>query len=124
MTSKEARQLLLERISEDSEFYKTLKRSDTGEEEEDQENDGYGGDDGMVCYDEIDSSKTVNAAISDILRCTPADSLAEIYADDDVGVSSESDTEGRGTGDNLDMYIGAEFSTCDATEGWMEWNSK
>ena len=62
LTSKEARQLLLERISEDSEFYKTLKRSDIGEEEEDQENDGYGGDDGMVCYDEIDSSKTVNVS--------------------------------------------------------------
>jgi len=119
---QEAWQLLLRRISVDLEFYKSLERSDPGEEE-DQENNGYDND-RMVCYDEIDSSKTINAEITEILRRTPADSLAEIYADDDGGVSSESDTEGKGTGDNLDEYTGAEFSTCGATEGWMEWNSK
>ena len=122
LTSKEARKHLLKRISEDQKFYKSLDRFDPGEE--DQDDGDTDGDNQVVHYDEVDSSKTIDAAIKDVLRCTPTGSLTEIYADDNSGLSSESDSENRGTGANLDMYTGAEFSTCNATEGWMEWDSK
>ena len=78
----------------------------------------------LVCYDEIDSPKTINEVIKDVIDCTPADRLADIYTDGDSGLLSESDTEGRGAGTNLDMYIGHEFSTHNATDGWMELDSK
>jgi len=123
LTSKEARKLLFQRISEDQKFYKSLNRFDPGEEE-DQDNDDANGDNQVVHYDEIDSSKTIDAAIEDVLKRTPTGCLAEIYADIDDGSPSESDSEDRGTGNNLDIYTGVEFSTCNATEGWMEWNSK
>ena len=87
-----------------------------GEEEEDnEENDSGGendGDNGMVCYDETDSSRTNDAEIAEVIGSTPADCLAEIYADEENGSLSESDPEDRGTGAN--MYTG----------GWMKWNSK
>lgn len=67
---------------------------------------------------------TIDAATADVLSRTPAGCLAEIYADDNSGLSSESDSEDRGTGTNLDMYTGVKFSTYNATRGWMEWNSK
>jgi hypothetical protein len=121
LASKEARKLLLERISKDTEFFNSLKVSDEGEQEDQDDDDD---DNGMVSYDEIDSSKTINAAITDIIKRTPADCLVDIYADEDDGLSSESDTEDKGTGANLDMYTGHEFSTQNATGRWMEWNSK
>ena len=128
MTSKEARQLLLERISTDKEFYRSLKGKDKGEEEENNgQDDGDerdGGDDRTVYYDETDSSKTVGEAVADVIKCTPAESLGAIYADEDSGSSSESDTEDRGVGANLDMYTGEKFSSQDTPGGWMEWNSK
>ena len=123
LTSKETHWLLLEQISTDQEFYKSLKVSDRGEEE-DHENNDDNSNDGVVQYDGIDSSNTIDSVIGDILRCTPAGSLAEIYADEDDELLSESDTEDRGTGVNLDMYIGHEFLTHNATRGWMDWNSK
>jgi hypothetical protein len=128
LTNKEARQLLFERIGTDKEFYKSLKGQDKGEEEEngdeDDSDNGDDCDDGMVYYDGIDSSNTIGAAIKDVIKHTPANCLAEIYADEDSGVSSESSTEDRGTGDNLDMYTGNKLLTQSAEGGWMEWNSK
>jgi hypothetical protein len=123
LTSKEAHHLLLERISTDQEFYKSLKGSDEGGEEDQDDNDNDG-DNKTVHYDEIDSSKTINEAIADVIKRAPADCLADIYVDKDDGLSGESDAEDRGTGTNLDMYTGHEFSTRNATGGWMEWNSK
>ena len=123
LTSKEGRALLLKRISEDREFYQSLERFDPGEEE-DQDTNATGGDNGIVWYDDIDSSKTIDAVIGEVLKRNPAYSLAEVYADGDGGLSSESDAEDRGTGGNLDKYTGAEFSTCNATGEWMGWNSK
>ena len=52
----------------------------------------------LVCYDEINSSKTINEVIKDVIDCTPADHLADIYTDGDSGQLSESDTEDRGPG--------------------------
>ena len=124
MASKEAHQLLLERVSTDQKFYKSLRRSDKGVEEDQDNNSDNDSDDMVVCYDEIDSSKTIDAAIADVFECTPADCLADIYADEGDRLSDESDTEDRGTGANLDIYTGHEFSTHNATGGWMEWDSK
>ena len=124
MTSKEARQLLFERVSSDQEFYRSLRRSDEGAEEDQDDNSDNSSDDGVVCYDEIDSSKTIDTAIADVIESTPADCLAEIYAYEGDRLLDESDTEDKGTGVNLDIYTGHEFSTCNATGEWMEWNSK
>ena len=124
LASKEARQLLLEWISGDREFYKSLNRSGEGEEE-DQDDDGDDNSNNeMVPYDEIDSSKTIDEAITDVLNRTPPSSLADIYADEDDRLLNESDTEDRGTGANLNKYTVHDFSTRNATGGWMEWNSK
>jgi hypothetical protein len=125
LTSKEARQLLLERIGTDKEFYRSLKGEDKGEEEEDNDDDNEDdSDNGVIHYDEIDSSKTIDAVIADVIKCTPADCLADIYADEDSGSSSESDAEDKGTGANLDMYTENKLSANNATGRWMEWDSK
>ena len=92
---------------------------DEGDGDEDQEDND---DEKAVCYDDIDSSKTINEAISDVIGCASADCLADIHADKGEELI-ESDAEDRGAGINLDKYIGSEFSTCDATGKWMEWDS-
>lgn len=128
LTSREARKLLFERVSTDKEFYKSLQRSDEGDEDEDEDQDQEDGDESgngkIVCYDGVDSSKTIHEAIAEIIEQVPADHLADIYADKEDRQSSESDAEDRGVGTNLDNYIEHEFSTCDATQRWMEWDSK
>jgi hypothetical protein len=106
--------MLLEQVSTDQEFYKSLKRPDEGGGDEDQENI----DDGnakVVHYDDIDSSKTINEAISDIVGCASADKGEELV---------ESDAEDGGVGANLHSYTGTMFSTCDATKNWMKWDSR
>jgi hypothetical protein len=113
----------MDQIGTNPEFYKNIKGSDEGEKEDEDENNNDS-DHGIVHYDEVNSSTTIDAVIADIIGRDPVDCLADIYADKDDGLSNESDVEDRGTGSNLDMYTGHEFSTCNATEGWMEWNSK
>jgi hypothetical protein len=122
LVSIEARELLLERINTDTIFFKSLKMPDEGDEEDQDDDDDN--DNGGVNCDEIDSSKTVDEAIADIIDCTPADCLADIYADEEVEASSESDAEDRGAGINLDMWVEHPFSDCNATRRWMEWNGK
>ena len=126
LTSQEARKLLLERVSTDQEFYKSLKRPDEGDrnEDEDQDDGGDSGNGEIVCYDEIDTSETIHEAIADVVKQLPADNLVNIYADKENRSSGESDAEDRGVGTNLDKYTGHEFSTRNAVERWMEWNSK
>jgi len=121
LTSQETLRLLLSHISTDKEFYNSLNRQDEGEKENQDGNDDHGGDGDhgkMVCYNEVDSSKTIGEAIADVIGSTPADCLADIYADKWERLS-DSDTEDRGVGMNLDMYTGHEFSTCGATGQWM-----
>ena len=128
LTSWEAHELLLERVNTDQKFYKSLKRLDEGDGDEDEDQDSDGDDSGngeTVCYDEIDISKTIHEAIRDVVKQVPADHLVDIYGDKEDRLSDKSDAdEGRGMGTNLDKYTGYEFSTCDAVERWMEWNSK
>lgn len=129
MINKKVHQKLIERIGTDKEFHRSLKGEDEGgeEDEDNDENDGNNGSDGddkLIHYNGIDSSKTIDAAITDVIKSTPANCLADIiYADESSGSSSESDAEGGGTGTNLDMYTGDKHSTHNAM-GWMEWNSK
>jgi len=112
--------VLFEQVGTDQEFYKSLKRGDDGDAEADQGD--IDNDDGVVCYDEIDSSKTVNEAIQDIIESAPADCLVDIYADKEGGLN-ESDAEDRGSGANLDIDTG-NFSMRDATRRWMEWDGE
>jgi hypothetical protein len=119
LTSKKARKLLMDRISESQEFYKSLKRGDKGGEEMDHEDSSDSK--GLIYYDEIDSSKTIKEAVQDVLKSTPAGGLSDIYADKEE-VLSESDAEDKGAGINLDTYITDHFSMRDATNRWMEWD--
>lgn len=112
----------MKHISEDQEFYNSLTRTDEGGEETDQEDFDENGD-RAVCSDEIDSSKTINEATQDALKGTPANCLSDIYADKE-DTPSESDTEDKGGGVNLDIYVGHHFSMRDATNRWMEWDGE
>lgn len=114
--------MLLEWVSTDHEFYKSLKRLDEGDGDEEQEG-VHDDEEKVVCYDDIDSSKTIDEAISDLIGYPSADCPADIYAEKGEELI-ESDAEDGGTGINLDKYTGPEFSTCDATGKWMEWNSR
>lgn len=122
MTSREARKLLLERISTDKEFYQSLSREDSGDEETDEE-DVDGGGSGEVGYDEIDSSKAVKEEVQDVVESAPANSLADIYKDKEDS-PEESDAEDRGSGFNLAIYIKKYFLFKDATKKWMEWDGE
>jgi len=118
LTSQEAHKLLFEQVSTDKEFYKSLQRSDEGDQDQDQdqEDGNESGNGKIVCYDGVDSSKTIHEAIADVIEQVPADHLADIYADKEDRQSSESDAEDSGVGTNIDNYIEHEFSTCDATQ--------
>ena len=107
-------------------FYKSLRRLDEGDRNEDgdeEDNDDSDSED-FICYNEVDSSKTIYEAIADITKQTPANHLANIYADKEDRLSDGSDSEDKGVRINLDKYTGYEFSTCDVTGRWMEWDSK
>ena len=81
-----------------------------------------GNDKGVICHNnEIDSSKSINEAVQDICERTPANSLADIYADN-RDESDESDVEDKGPGVNLDPYVKEHFTMRDATNRWMEWD--
>jgi hypothetical protein len=54
----------------------------------------------MVCYDDIDTSKSINEAVQDIIRSVPAGCLADAYTDEEDS-PDESDAEDGGTGTNL-----------------------
>lgn len=119
LTSKKTQKLLFERIGTNQKFFQSLKRIDDGEAEVDQAD--ADDEEGIICYDEIDSSKTVDEAIQDIVESAPADSLADIYGGKEVDLN-DSDAEDKGVGINLDMYI-SNFSTRDATRRWMAWDN-
>jgi hypothetical protein len=108
-------------VGTDRTFFESLKRIDGGEEESDQED--ISDNDEVVGYDEIDSSKTINEAIQDTIRRSPANCLGDIYADEEDKLN-ESDSEGRGAGINLGKYIGDEFTARNATEMWMNWDGE
>jgi len=77
----------------------------------------------MICYDEIDSSKTLKGAIQDMIESAPADCLGDIYADKGDRLS-DSDADDRGAGINLDTYIRKDFLVKDATRLWMQWDGE
>ena len=76
-----------------------------------------------IYHNGIDSSKTISEAVQDIVERTPADSLADTYADEGDGLS-DLDAEDRGTGANLSDYLRKNFSLRDATKKWMEWDGE
>ena len=108
----------------------SLKGLDNGDEDEDQEGGAVdqeasgNGNGGIVHYDEIDSSQTIQEAIAEVVAQAPANHLADIYADREKWESDESDAEDKGAGTNLENYALHPFATCDATQRWMEWDSK
>ena len=128
MTSKESQRLLLERVGTDNEFFRSLGKPDSGGETDDQCGGGDGGeDDGdekMVYYDDIDTSKTINEAVQDIIGSVSAGCLVDDVHADKEDNSDESDAEDRGTGANLDIYIKSNFLVKDATKKWMEWDGE
>jgi hypothetical protein len=117
LTSKEARKLLFDCIATNQEFYRSLKRMDSGDEEIVE--DGSSGGIGEILYDDIDSSKTIKEAIQDVMKTVPAGSPTDAYADE-----AESDVEDQGAGINLDTYVPEHFTKGDATNRWMKWDGE
>ena len=79
-----------------------------GVEEEEEEVTGDGSEK-VIEYDEIDSSKTVEEEITDLMAGGAVDDLEE----DEVCVRT-----------NLEQYIGYEFSSQTTTNSWMKWDTK
>ena len=72
------------------------------------------GNEGAIEYDDIDSSKTVEEEIADLMAKDTVDgSLDEDEDEDEVCV-----------GTDLEQYIGYEFSSQAATNAWMKWDTK
>jgi len=112
LTSEKAKKALLERMKNSKDFTDTLSRTGTiGTEEEEEEEEWVTNNGSKVIeYDEIDSSKTVEEEIADLMAGGAVDDLVE---DDEVCV-----------GTNLEQYIGYEFSSQTATNAWMKWDTK
>jgi len=106
---------LAERIAASPEFTKSLKRLDTpGEEDDDVDEDNQVD---KVVYDEIDSSRTIDEETTDLILQQPRNPLA--YKPD-----AESDHDDHQVvGADMERYTGREFSSCTATNSWMDWDA-
>jgi len=98
---------LAERMK-DQDFANTLGSQPEPLGTEDDEVIGDG--DGDVLHDGIDSSRTLDEEITDLMTSGTSDGPSD---EDEVCV-----------GTNLEQYIGYEFSSQTATSGWMQWNKK
>lgn len=65
---------------------------------------------GEIIYDDIDSSKTIDEEIVDLMTKNAEDELSE---EEEVCI-----------GTDLDQFIGHEFSIPNATDAWMKWDVK
>jgi len=109
LTSEKAMKALSEWMKNSKDFTDTLSRvGPIGVEEEEEEVTGDGSEKAIE-YDEIDSSKTVEEEIADLMAGGAVNDLEE----DEVCV-----------GTNLEQYIGYEFSSQTATNSWMKWDTK
>ena len=73
-----------------------------------------GGHEGVIEYDDIDSSKTVEEEIADF--------MAKGTVDGSLGKDEDEDEVCVGT--DLEQYIGYECSSQAATDAWMKWDTK
>src|ERR1700743_1039612 len=108
LTSESAKKALAERIKNSQAFSMTLSRAEPMGVENDEDSAGGDQEDFAVEHDEIDSSKTLDEAIGDLMAIPGADDLS-----DEVCV-----------GTDLEQFIGHEFSARDATTAWMKWDAK
>ena len=107
LTSEEAKKALSERMKKSKEFTDTLSRLEPVGTEDDEVISDVGGM--AVEYDEVDSSKTVEEEVVDLMA-------AEVDDSSDEGKVC--------VGTNLEQYIGYEFSSHTATDAWMQWSTK
>jgi hypothetical protein len=108
---------LAERIAASQEFAKSLQRSDTRPMESEDKPDEEGPTEGnIVEYDEIDSSRTLEEEIGALILQEPNHLTDQREAgpdDDDLQI----------IGRYVEPYTGRDFSSCTATNEWMEWDA-
>jgi hypothetical protein len=108
LRSESAQKALAERIKNSKEFSNTIYRVEPmgveGDEviaDEDQEGSTIG-------YDEIDSSKTLDEEIADLMTVPGKDDEPEEVC----------------VGTDLEQFVGHQFSAQTATAAWMKWDAK
>jgi len=70
-----------------------------------------------VVYDEIDSSRMIDEETMDLILQQPGHPLAH-------KPDAESDHDDHQVvGANMERYTGCEFSSCTATNSWMDWDA-
>jgi len=94
----------------DQDFVDTLSHPEPIGTEDDEVADNNGSNDNAIQHDEIDSSKTLNEEIADLMALGARDDPSEV---DEVCI-----------GTNLGKFVGHEFSSKAATTSWMQWNTK
>jgi len=110
LTSEKAKTKLAERMKNSQEFSSTLFRVEPIGTEDNEVDADEDEEDSTIEYDEIDSSKTLDEEIGDLMTVS--------------GVDDPSDEGEVCVGTDLDQFIGYEFSTQAATAAWMNWNAK
>ena len=108
LTSEGAKKALAERIKNSQDFSDTLFRAEPMGVEDNEAIANGDQEESTVEYDEIDSSKTLDEEIADLMTIP--------------GVGDPSEEVCVGT--DLEQFIGHEFSARAATTAWMKWDAK
>ena len=108
LTSEEAKKALAERIKNSQEFSNTLFRAEPMGVEGNEVYDDGDQENSIIKYDEIDSSKTLDEEVTDLMTVPGVDDSTEEVC----------------IGTDLEQFIGHEFSIPAATTAWMKWDAK
>jgi hypothetical protein len=117
LTGAPARLALAERIKASPDFLKSLQRPETGEAEDEESFDEEFMDENEVEYDEIDSSKTIDEEVEDLIL-QKSDNLPTYHMNTDSAAE-----EAHILGAHMERYTGHEFTARTATNDWMAWDA-
>ena len=134
LTSDKAKAALEKRIKDSGDFAKTLSQMEPIGIEGDEEVEDGNQEGTVVNYDEIDSSKTLEEEIADLMTSGGVEEVADpmaIDAEEEIAdpmttdvVDNPLDEDEVCVGTNLEEFVGYEFSTRAATTVWMKWDTK
>lgn len=110
LTSEKAKTALAKRMKDSKDFADTLSQPEPIGTEDDDEIADDDDEHNTIGHDEIDSSKTLDEEIADMVALDVTDGPSD---EDEVCV-----------GTNMEQYVGYEFSSQAATTAWMRWNTK
>jgi hypothetical protein len=110
LTSEKAKTALAEQTAASPGFVKSLNWPETGSEEV------VVGEE--VLYDEVDSSRTVEVEVGALILREPS----HIIGDWESRPVDDNDDDVHIIGPFMGKYTGCDFSSCTATNEWMEWD--